>query len=382
MMIRRAALVVVVTIAMFSVVSATPEKGRPQGGPWPGLITADPVSRQFCLLDRLHPNLHFMDLLMGGPLAAEAAAEVSTQLQRTPDPNAPKIYQDAGKTVREYTLEIREKVIDYGGGNTWTAWTYNGSVPGPTLHVKTGEILRVRVTNRLNRVHSFHSHMSYYPIENDGSQGNIINGKGTGAMIPPGGTYTYEFRPEQPDVTYYHCHSADKDYAINQHILQGLYGFIIVDDPKAAAMREEVLVMAEVGPVTRGNNVPPYLMNGLGVPGGEQTLEAIYKAQGLQGIVKQLGKTVPYYKLKVNESMKLHVVNLGNLYHSLHVHEIPLISLGVLNGRPWPAEVLPLVSGAEDTLLVKFRYPGIWLFHCHVVNHADAGMVGVFIVEK
>ena len=42
-------------------------------------------------------------------------------------------------------------------------------------------------------------------------------------MIPPGGTYTYEFRPEQPDVTYYHCHAADKDFAINQHILQGLF---------------------------------------------------------------------------------------------------------------------------------------------------------------
>ncbi len=147
-------------------------------------------------------------------------------------------------------------------------------------------------------------------------------------------------------------------------------------------MREDVLVMAEIGPLTKGNNVPPYIMNGLGVPGGELTLETIYKAQGLQGIVKQLGKTVPYYKLKVGEPMKLHVVNLGNLYHSLHIHEIPLISLGVLNGRPWPAEVLPLVSGAEDTLLIKFRYPGIWLFHCHVVNHADAGMVGVFIVEK
>ena len=32
--------------------------------------------------------------------------------------------------------------------------------------------------------------MSYYPIESDGSQVNIINNNGTGAMIPPGGTDT------------------------------------------------------------------------------------------------------------------------------------------------------------------------------------------------
>ena len=380
--IGKPALVLVVVIAMLAVGGDGLDKRSAHVGSWPELIADDPAARQVCLLDRLHPNLHFMDLLVGGPLAAEAAAEIAAQVRQTPDPNVPKVYQERGKTVREYNLEIKEKVFDYGGGNTWTAWTYNGSVPGPTLRVKAGEILRVRVTNHLNRVHTFHSHMQYYPIESDGSQVNIINNKGTGAMIPPGGTYTYEFRPEQPDVTYYHCHAADKDFAINQHILQGLYGFVVVEDPKAPPMREDVLVMAEIGSLTKGNNVPPYIMNALGVPGGELTLERIYKAQGLQGIVRQLGKTVPYFKLKVGEPMKLHVVNLGNLYHSLHIHEIPLISLGVLNGRPWPAEVLPLVSGAEDTLLIKFRYPGIWLFHCHVVNHADAGMVGVFIVEQ
>ncbi len=381
MRIRKATLLLVAVIAMLAVVGASPGKGPARHGTWSDLIADDPAARQVCLLDRLHPGLHFMDLLMGGPLAAEAAAEVAAQAPQSPNANTPKVYQEGNKTVREYSLEIREKVFDYGGGNRWTAWTYNGSVPGPTLRVKAGEILRVRVTNHLTRVHTFHSHMQYYPIESDGSQVNIINAKGTGAMIPPRGTYTYEFRPEEPDVTYYHCHAADQEFAINQHILQGLYGMIVVEDPKATAMREDVLVMAEMGPVTKGDHVPPFIMNGLGIPGGELALEAIYKKQGLQGVVKQLGKTVPFYKLKAGEPMKLHVVNLGNLYHSLHIHEIPLISLGVLNGRPWPAEVLPLVSGAADTLLIKFRYPGIWLFHCHVVNHADAGMVGVFVVE-
>jgi len=377
----RSALMLVAVIAMFAVIGASPERGPARSGPWPDLIADDPAARQVCLLDRLHPGLHFMDLLMGGPLAAEAAVEVSALAQQPSNPNAPRVYQEGGKTVREYSLEIREKVFDFGGGNTWTAWTYNGSVPGPTLRVNVGEILWVRVTNHLNRVHTFHSHMQYYQLQYDGSQVNIVNNKGTGAMIPPGASYTYEFRPEQPDATYYHCHAADKEYAINQHILQGLYGMILVEDPKAAPIREETLFMAEIGPLAKGDNVPPYIMNGLGIPGGELTLEAIYKAQGLQGIVKQLGKTVPYFKMKVGEPMKLHVVNIGNLYHSLHIHEIPLISLDVLNGRPWPAEVLPLVSGASDTLLIKFRYPGIWLFHCHVVNHADAGMVGVFVVE-
>lgn len=322
----------------------------------------------------------FMDLLMGGPQAAEAARRVAAAVQSMQPRLEPKVSKRGATTVREYTLEISEKTIDYGGGNTWTVWTYNGTVPGPALRVKVGEILRVRVINKHNRVHSFHAHLTSYPIEMDGSQSNIINNKGTGAMIAPGKEYTYEYRPEVPGATYYHCHAADKEFPINQHILQGLYGMIIVEDPKAAAVREEILFMAETTRLRKGT-VPPYVMNGMGVPGGELALEEIFKKEGLKGVVAQLGKTVPFFKMKVGETMKLHVVNIGNLDHTLHVHEIPLVSLAVLNGRPWPAQVVPLLSGAMDTLQITFKNPGIWLFHCHVVSHADAGMIGVFIIE-
>jgi FtsP/CotA-like multicopper oxidase with cupredoxin domain len=329
----------------------------------------------------------FMDLLMGGPQAAEAAQRVAAALQRMQPavqsmrPEAtPRVSKRGTTTVREYTLEISEKTIDYGGGNTWTVWTYNGTVPGPTLRVKVGEILRVRVVNRHNRTHSLHTHLANYAIENDGSQANTIMNRAPGAMIPPGKVYTYEYRPDVPGATYYHCHAADREFPINQHILQGLYGMIIVEDPKAPAGREEVLFMAETTRLRKGT-VPPYVMNGMGVPGGELALEDIYKKQGLDGVVAQLGKTVPFFKMKVGETMKLHVVNIGNLDHTLHVHEIPLVSLAVLNGRPWPAQVVPLLSGTLDTLQITFKNPGIWLFHCHVVSHADAGMIGVFVVE-
>lgn len=327
------------------------------------------------------PSPMLMDLLMGGPASAQAARAVAAAVQTMQPALQPRITRQGGTTVREYTLEITEKTIDYGGGNTWTVWTYNGTVPGPTLRVTLGEILRVRVVNRHNRVHSFHTHLSHYPIENDGSQANIINARGSGAMIAPGKTYVYQFKPDRAEMTYYHCHAGDREFPINQHMLQGLYGMILVEDPAAKPMREEVLFMAESTRLRKGPASPPYVMNGMGVPGGELALEEIYQHEGLKGVVAQLGKSVPFFKVKVGEQIKLHVVNIGNLDHSLHIHEIPMISLGVLGGRPWPAQVLPLVGGAADTLLIQFKNPGIWLFHCHVVSHADAGMIGVFIVE-
>ncbi len=282
-------------------------------------------------------------------------------------------------TVRDYTLEIVPKDIDYGNGNVWHAWTFNGALPGPALKVRVGEMLRVRVINKLDMVHSFHTHLTNYSFENDGSQANIIAQKGQGSMIPPGGEYTYEFQPTTPGIYYYHCHSADGGLHIAQHINQGLYGAIIVDAPDEPPMRQEVLFLGEIGHLTDGK-APPYIMNGLGLPGGEAALERVFKEQGFSGVAAQLNKTVPAYNVKVNEPFKLHVINIGNLEHTFHIHSATHVSLAVLGGRPWPANVLPLDAGAADTLLVNFSQPGLWLFHCHVVHHADLGMIGVFNV--
>ena len=292
------------------------------------------------------------------------------------------------QTVREYNLEIVPADIDYGGGNLWHAWTYKladapaSTVPGPTLTVTVGEKLRINVKNNLDLVHSLHTHLANYDFEMDGSQANVISGKGAGSMIPPGGEYTYEFEPTEPGIYYYHCHSTDGGLMISQHIRQGLYGAIIVKAPDEPAVRDEVIFMSEIGHETEGDGVPRYIMNGLGIPGGEHALEQIYRDAGFDAVAAQLNKTVPAFTANVGEEMRVHVINIGDQMHSFHAHNVKHISLGTLQGDQWAGNVLPLVPGAADTLRFTFTKPGLWLFHCHVVNHADAGMIGVFIIEE
>jgi uncharacterized cupredoxin-like copper-binding protein len=292
------------------------------------------------------------------------------------------------QVVREYVLEIVPQDIDYGNGNVWHAWTYRlqgeeqGTVPGPTLHVTAGERLRVRVINRLDIVHSFHTHLSNYDQEDDGSQTNIISGVGSGAMIPPGGEWTYEFEPTEPGLFYYHCHSADGGLLITQHIHQGLYGAIVVHAPDEPPVREEVVFMAEIGHETEGERVPTFIMNGMGLPGGEHALEAAYHEGGFDAVAAQLNRTVPAFTAEVGEELRVHIVNIGDQIHTFHAHNVNHFSEQALAGRMWPANVVPLLPGAADTVRLTFTKPGIWLFHCHVVNHADAGMIGVFIIEE
>lgn len=291
------------------------------------------------------------------------------------------------QTVREYNLEIVSTDIDYGGGNVWHAWTYKevgsekGTVPGPTLEVNVGEKLVINVTNKLDKVHSLHTHFSNYDIESDGSQINIITGQGAGAMIPPGGGWTYEFEPTRPGLFYYHCHSADGG-TISQHIHQGLYGAIIVKDPNEAPVRDEVIFMSEIGHLTDGDNIPPYIMNGMGLPGGERALEDAYAEGGFEAVASTFNKTVPVISAKVGEEMHVHVVNIGDLIHSFHAHNVDHISLGTLRGETWAGNLLPMVPGQADTLQFTFTKPGPWLFHCHVVAHADAGMIGIFNITE
>lgn len=285
------------------------------------------------------------------------------------------------ETVWEYTLEIIAKDFDLGDGAVWHAWTFNGTVPGTTLTVNAGELLRVRVINHHDMVHSFHTHLDGYSFENDGSQANIISGIGADGFIPPGGEHTWEFRPPTPGIYYYHTHSADKGFRPAQIVGQGLYGAIIVRDPQEPPIREEVLFMGEIGHDTEGV-VSPFVMNGMGLVGGEVALETIFEAKGVAGIAERYNKTIPHISAKVNEPFKLHVINIGNMEHSLYIHSATVISLGVLGGRPWPARVLPLVQGAADTLLVTFTEPGLWLFHCHVETHADLGMIGLFEISR
>ncbi|MFA5860706.1 MAG: multicopper oxidase domain-containing protein, partial [Candidatus Thermoplasmatota archaeon] len=279
--------------------------------------------------------------------------------------------------TKEFFLNMEEKDFDMGNG-VWHAWTFNGTVPGPTIEANQGDHIRVHVHNAMNITHSLHTHLSPYSLENDGSQLNIITGIGGMAMIPAGGDYVYDFQATVPGLLYYHCHSADGGYTIHEHIAQGLYGAILIHATGEVPVRDEVVFMSERGFNVSSPDTPFYIMNGKGIPGGEHTLETIFMAQGVPGIVAQLNKTVPIISGRVGEAIRINVVNMGDMIHSFHMHGMTAYQD---DGRPTPAQVLGLVPGEAARLTITPTEPGLWLFHCHVVSHADGGMIGVFIVQ-
>jgi FtsP/CotA-like multicopper oxidase with cupredoxin domain len=287
---------------------------------------------------------------------------------------APRLEAASTPRVVEYTLTVEEINVTLGD-KTWAEWTYNGVVPGPTLTASVGDTLRVHVINQGTHIHSFHTHLTAYNFSMDGSQANVISGIGAGSMIAPGGEYTYEYPLTEPGIFFYHCHSSD-GAMISVHIHMGLYGAIIIQDPNAQKLRDEVLFYGESMP----GHPAPYVINNRGIPGGEMTLEHIFHEGGITAVAAQFNVALTVMKFKVGETVRLHVINIGDQIHSHHQHGSSVRSTA-LGGREWPANTVPLVPGTADTLEVTFLEPGMWLFHCHVVIHADMGMIGLFIVE-
>src|SRR5215210_915666 len=95
---------------------------------------------------------------------------------------------------------------------------YDGSIPGPTLHVDQGSRITVNVSNAVEVETTVHWHGLRLENRFDGVP------RETQAPIPPGGTFAYELRFPDPGLYWYHPHIRE-DFAQEM----GLYAPIVVE---------------------------------------------------------------------------------------------------------------------------------------------------------
>ncbi len=67
---------------------------------------------------------------------------------------------------------------------------------------------------------------------------------------------------------------------------------------------------------------------------------------------------------------------MGEQIHSFHLHGNKMISSTNERGSVITSQTFSLVQVTLESFIIKPDKPAIWLFHCHVVGHADAGMIG------
>lgn len=254
-----------------------------------------------------------------------------------------------GTNLREFTIVAEDnKVMEVSPGVFYNVWTFNGTVPGPTIRATEGDLVRIHFINNGSKSHTMHFH-GIHPAEMDGVF-EIVG--------PGGGQFTYEFKAGPVGVHPYHCHVMP----LEEHISHGLYGVFIVD-PKEGREKADEMVM---------------VLNGLDTD--FDTENNFYAAN-----------TIPFYyqhhpiQINTNELIRIYVVNMVefdpvNNFH-LHGNLYYYYPTGTDKIPSFYTDMLTLSQTERGIMEFEYSYPGKYLFHAHKVEFSEKGWVGIFLVK-
>ncbi len=259
----------------------------------------------------------------------------------TPPPPTP-----IDQKVHEYELVITEDLThEVAPGVEMTAWAFNGTVPGPVLRGREGDLMRIKLVNHGKLPHTIHFH-GIHPAEMDG----------VFELVPPGGEFTYEFVARPYGVFPYHCHSMPT----NQHIHNGLYGMMIIDPREGRPPMRELAMVMSAFDLDRDGEADFYAWNGKAFQYADHPIEL------------EAGEKVRMYVMNIfDESMAPHIH--GNMFN--------LIRSGTALK---PHELTDVVSlGIAERAILEFQYdhPGPYMFQCHFTEHMELGLMGWFQVR-
>ena len=258
------------------------------------------------------------------------------------------------------TFEVTAKIVDWEvePGKVVQAWTYNGTVPAPHIHVEVGDMVRVVLKNELPTGTVIHWHGIRVPNAMDGVP------PFTQPAVMPGETFVYEFEALEPAVGIYHSHNGA------EQVLDGLFGAITIGEMQTPQELLDLGFVAEpdqsINMVLNDAGVIGLTLNGKGFPATEA------------------------YTATVGDTVLVHYYNEGLQSHPMHLHQ-PLGWIIAKDGKellqPIPGDTINVAPGERYTVLYQMTDPGVWAWHCHILTHAERadgmfGMVTAFIVNE
>ncbi|TIT00972.1 DUF4396 domain-containing protein [Mesorhizobium sp.] len=299
------------------------------------------------VMDRDTPAAAMLDMAAVHPrlVTASHGLEVrgDRELQARMEKNGVKVF-DLETSVIRWAILPDVKV---------DAYAINGQVPGPRLHIRQGDRVRINVTNRLPESTTLHWHGLILPNEMDGPA------EITQEPIPPGGSYRYEFTAGQSGTYFYHSH----DHVDRQQAL-GLYGALIIDpanpQDEIAADHDYVIQLQE-WLMREGLTFPSMPMDG-----GQPNYFTI------NGRAYPSTDTI---RMKVGETLKVRFIGTNNGFiHPMHIHGGPF-EVVARDGETIPesarflADTVNVGPGQRYDVVWQARRPGKWLIHCHIGHH-------------
>jgi FtsP/CotA-like multicopper oxidase with cupredoxin domain len=252
--------------------------------------------------------------------------------------------------VRVFELTCSRIDWEVAPGVVERAYAYNGMVPGPTLRCVEGQRVRVNVRNDLDESTTIHWHGQRVPNNQDGVP--FV----TQPPIKPGETYTYEFVAGPFGTHMYHSH-----HNSTEQVGKGLLGALLVEP--ADRSREPTYDKDEL--IILNDSLGGFTINGKGFPATRA------------------------YTASVGQRVRLRFLNAGQAIHPMHLHGLTM-EVFARDGYPLPqpfrCDTVTVAPGERWDAIVVADNPGVWVFHCHILSHAEGptgmfGMVTALVVE-
>ena len=118
-------------------------------------------------------------------------------------------------TGNEFDLTISKQPVIVNGKSSM-ATLINNSLPAPTLKMREGDTVVIRVHNQMDESTSIHWHGLLVPFEMDGVPDISFDG------IPANSTFTYKFKLKQSGTYWYHSHTGFQEQT-------GMRGAIVIE---------------------------------------------------------------------------------------------------------------------------------------------------------
>lgn len=129
------------------------------------------------------------------------------------------LHGPAGTPQRRFVLTAREGPVPLASGRRVNALSFNGSVPGPELRLRKGDLVEVVLRNmNVDKGVTVHWHGIDLPNAEDGVAGV------TQDAAPPGGRHVYRFLADQVGTFWYHAHQTSAT-----EVRRGLYGALVIE---------------------------------------------------------------------------------------------------------------------------------------------------------
>jgi uncharacterized cupredoxin-like copper-binding protein len=247
-------------------------------------------------------------------------------------------------------------------GDIVQAWTYNGVVPAPSIHLEVGDKAEFRLKNDLPIATDMHLHGLNVDMQFDGVAPI------TQDLVQPGETFTYEYTADEISVAMYHPHFHSQIGLPN-----GMFGTVFVGQVpiptgqtiSGVEIPADVTVAQEFPMVLNDSGVIGYSLNGKSFP-------------ATAPIVANNGDWVLF-----------HYFNEGTQAHPMHLHQFDQIVVakdGFPLDQPYMVDTLNVAPGERYSVLVHLDKPGTWVWHCHILPHVEGengmfGMVTAIVVQ-